>query len=187
MVQVEVRDVLVRVTRDDGGEATLASEHRIVLLGERGGDRVLPIWVGPPEGDAIVLYLAGERLPRPLTIDLTARLLEAAGARVDRVTVNRLEENTFYATVRMRSARAVHEIDARPSDALNLALRAGAELFVDDGVFAGSAFTAGDTEAIDRELARPRERSREGELAGEWTSHSPDLVKAAWPAFRSQR
>lgn len=186
MIQVELRDVIVRVA-EDGEPPELVHESRIVLLGERGGPRVLPIWVGAPEGDALALHLGSEPIPRPLTVDLMARLLEAAGARVEQVVVSSLRENTFYAVVRIAAGGGeASQVDARPSDAINLAVRVDAPIFVDAAVFAGSALAGADRENLDTELRRVAERIT-GEsldpLPGEWRSLSPELVRSwgTWP------
>jgi bifunctional DNase/RNase len=140
---------------------------------------LLPIWVGAPEGDALALQLGGDSLPRPLTADLMARLLEASGASVERVTVNSLRDETFYAVVRIMTRADAQELDARPSDALNLAARVGARIFVDDQVME-QAGIAGDD--LERELAETCEKyGWDLEAPGEWRSLSPELVKALHP------
>jgi uncharacterized protein len=112
----------------------------IVLLEERGGQRQLPIWVGGAEGTSMALRLAGMGLPaRPLGWDLTAALVEALGGRLVEVRVDRLDQGTFYATAVVEGPRGPAEVDARPSDALNLALLAGAPIRVDGGVIERAA------------------------------------------------
>lgn len=184
MIEVIVDDVVVRVlTEVPDGETRLANERlRVVLLKEREGDRVLPIWVGPPEGDALALQLGGESMPRPMTADLMARLIETAGARIERVAVNSLRDKTFYATISVRTAEGTTEVDARPSDALNLAVRVGAPIFVEREVMEQSGIAA--AEAEERMVALEREWSEgEGEPAepAEWRSLSPEFVKALYP------
>ena len=185
MIEVTVDDVVVRVVSETAEDETprLANERmRVVLLREKEGDRVLPIWVGPPEGDALALQLGGGSLPRPLTADLMARLVEAAGASIERVVVNALREKTFFATVTVRSADGTTDVDARPSDALNLAVRTGAPIFVEREIMDASGIAAGDAE--ERMLGLEREwlaEEGEPEVAGEWRSLSPDFVKALYP------
>jgi uncharacterized protein len=182
MIEVELRDVVVRML-----DGELADESRIVLLQERGGPRVLPIWVGPPEGDSLVLALGSEPVPRPLTADLMARLLEATGARVDRVEVSSLRENTFYGVVHVVTAAGeAREADARPSDAINLAVRVDAPMFVDEGVFAESGLASAEPADLDRELARLAEKHGNEPLEGAWTSLSPELVRTVG-VFRPYR
>jgi RNA polymerase sigma factor (sigma-70 family) len=183
MVEVQVEDVVVRVLSERGDDETprLANERlRIVLLRERGGERALPIWVGPPEGDAIAYQLGGEAAPRPLTADLMARLVAVAGATIERVVVNSLREKTFYGTIVVSAGGTSHELDARPSDALNLALRVGAPIFVEDAVMDSSA---GELPAVlDRDV--DERLSYETEEPTEWQSLSTELVRTLWEAPR---
>jgi bifunctional DNase/RNase len=107
----------------------------IVLLEERGGPRQLLIWIGGGEATAMALRLSGMGLPaRPLGSDLAAALVEALGGRLVEVRIDRLDEGTFYATVVVDGPQGQAEVDARPSDALNLALVVGATVRVDGGV-----------------------------------------------------
>jgi RNA polymerase sigma factor (sigma-70 family) len=186
MVEVTVDDVVVRVLKDvPEGETRLANERlRVVLLKEEEGDRVLPIWVGPPEGDALALQLGGESMPRPMTADLMARLIEATGARIERVVVSSLREKTFYASVGVRTRDGITEVDARPSDALNLAVRVGAPIYVDPELMEGSGIASAD--ASERMVALESEWLKGEDLPEEpteWRSVSPEFVKALYPAL----
>jgi len=141
MIQTTVEDVVIRVPSEDADDEVperlgheTATKPRIVLLRERGGERILPIWTGFPEADYLAAHLAGQTGPRPLTSELMARLLEAAGTRVERVVIESLRENTYFATVTVTVGSESHDVDARPSDALNLAARMGAPVFVDHKV-----------------------------------------------------
>lgn len=177
MVEVTLEDVVVRVLAPAEGEELprLANERlRVVLLKERDGERRLPIWIGAPEGDALALHLGDESMPRPLTADLMARLLEAAGAQIESVRISSLRDSTFFATIVV----AGQEVDARPSDALNLAARVGAPIFVDDAVME-QAGRAGDTLA--EELDAIETRLVEVAAGSEWASLSPALVKSLYP------
>ena len=179
MIEVVVDDVWVRIA--PGQPARLADERlRIVLLREQDGERALPIWIGSPEGDALTLQLRGEATPRPLTADLTTRLLEAAGGRIERVVVTRLEEQTFYAVVAVAAGGEVHEVDARPSDALNLALRARAPIYVDGELLEEAGLVGDDAPALlDRACERVEVESVVGRPPpGEWRPHSLELVRA---------
>lgn len=178
MVEVMVEDVVVRMLPGPEQESRLANERlRIVLLREQEGGRVLPIWIGPPEGDALALQLGGESMPRPLTVDLMARLLEALSARIERVTISSLREKTFYAVVTVSSAAGTHDIDARPSDALNLAARVGAAIFVEDEVLREAGIDANENLQI-RLAEETAEHTGEDVPGAEWRSLSPDLVKS---------
>jgi len=114
----------------------------VVLLRETGGERVLPIWIGEPEAAALVVHRRGTKLPRPMSPDLTVALLGAVHARVERVVIERLLDNTFFATVTVTNAGEPHEVDARPSDALNLALRSAAPIHVTSEVMDEAGLTA---------------------------------------------
>lgn len=177
MVEVTLEDVVVRIGEGNGEPKIVEDATQIVLLKEKGGERVLPIWIGEPEAAALALELGGEAMPRPMTADLMAKLLGAAGAAVERVTVNSLREDTFYATITLATGAGTEEVDARPSDALNLAVRVGAPIFVDDGVME-HAFT-GD---LDDKVREEEERRGLEPVGGtEWRSFSPEMVKALYP------
>jgi RNA polymerase sigma factor (sigma-70 family) len=185
MIEVTVDDVVVRVLKDvPEGEPRLANERvRVVLLKEKEGDRVLPIWIGPPEGDALALQLGGESMPRPMTADLMARLVEATGAHIERVVVSALREKTFYASVSVRLRDGISEVDARPSDALNLAVRVGAPIFVDREIMDESGIASADAgermDALEREWLKDEDVPKD---PSEWRSLSPEFVKALHPA-----
>jgi uncharacterized protein len=107
-----------------------------VLLKEREGERILPISVGLDEGNAIAQHLAEVATPRPMTYDFMAKLLEVGKQHIERVAVTKLHDRTYYATLWVRAGDRVHEIDARPSDAINLALRMQAPIFIEPEAFA---------------------------------------------------
>ena len=179
MVEVEIEDVVVKVVEAaPDEEARLADERmRVVLLKEKQGERRLPIWIGASEGDALALQLGGDAMPRPITVDLAARLVEAAGARIEEVTVSALREKTFYAVVRVRAGDRVEELDARPSDALNLAARVGAPIYVADEVMEASSLLP---DRLEQELAAPSWSGVE-QPEGVWQTLSPKLVKSLYP------
>jgi uncharacterized protein len=113
----------------------LRAGPRALLLKERDGARAVPIVVGVPEAEAVAVQLQGHTTPRPLSYDLMRRLLEAGGLRVQQAAVTRLEADTYYATVTLQTpAGRTVELDARPSDAVNLALRTEAPLYVAAGL-----------------------------------------------------
>jgi bifunctional DNase/RNase len=115
-----------------------------VLLEQEGGARRLPIWIPPAEGERIAMRLRAEDRPRPDTYRFTADLLGAAGATLQEVRVVRLAETIFYAEAVLGDGTAV---DARPSDAINLALVTGAPILVDEAVLAEAAKTEAETAA----------------------------------------
>ncbi len=186
MVAVELRDVVVRVTGGGNGAEVSVGPQRIVLLQERGGQRVLPIWIGAPEGDSLALHLVRATLPRPLTAVLMAKLIETLGAEVERVEVSSLRESTFYGVIHLRSADgAAHAVDARPSDAINLAVRAGAAMLVDETVFGESAVAGGEPAELGRQLELLSERHGLAVGEGEWRSLSPDLMESMQGPMRA--
>ena len=106
----------------------------IVILREVSGERVLPIWVGDFEGTAIELQIENVQPPRPMTHDLLKSVIDQLGGQVERVVVCALKENTFYATLHVRSEKGLLTVDARPSDAIALALRTKARIYVEESV-----------------------------------------------------
>jgi uncharacterized protein len=124
LVEMEVESVRVHM---------LSSRH-VVILKEADRDRYLPIWIGPWEASAIAMKLQGLTPERPLTHDLFAATLEELGARVDRVVISDLADETFHARlVLVRDGRTV-DVDARPSDALALAVRTSTRIFAAETV-----------------------------------------------------
>ncbi|MCE2454882.1 MAG: bifunctional nuclease family protein [Gemmatimonadetes bacterium] len=111
----------------------------VVILRERGGARVLPIWIGPSEAKAIATQLAKVPHTRPLTHDLTCSLLTGMGGTLLRVVVSRVEESTYFAELVVEKAGELVSIDARPSDSIALALRAGASILVEEGLLQAMA------------------------------------------------
>ncbi|MDI6893056.1 MAG: bifunctional nuclease family protein [Bacillota bacterium] len=112
----------------------MVSDQVVVFLKELDGDRSLPIWIGHLEAGSIALALEGVQPPRPITHDLLKSMLEAVGARVKRVAINELRNETFYALIEIEADGHTFEVDSRPSDALALALRAEAPIFVAEQV-----------------------------------------------------
>ena len=106
-----------------------ASKTPIVVLYEAVEEIFLPIWIGVFEANAIALRIEGVEPPRPMTHDLLFSSLESLGAEVARVTISDLRDNTFYAVITLRGADGELHLDARPSDAIALALRAQAPIF----------------------------------------------------------
>jgi RNA polymerase sigma factor (sigma-70 family) len=126
-------DVEVTEVRRSSGDDPIGRPHAVVLQEVR-GERRLPIYVGAPEAIALACSLEAAEMPRPMTYQLAANLVTASGARVAEVRITRLAESTFYAVVVLDGPVGPEEVDARPSDALNLALVAGAPIKVDSGV-----------------------------------------------------
>lgn len=107
----------------------------IIILRDEANERVLPIWVGPVEANAIALQIENVSTLRPMTHDLLRNVLEGMGGRLSRVIIHDLKDSTFYAFLEIRVGESRLLIDARPSDALALSLRAKVPIFVNDAVF----------------------------------------------------
>jgi len=106
----------------------------IIILRDRDGERVLPIWVGVFEANAIALQIENISTPRPMTHDLLRNVLQDLNATVQRIVVSDLKDNTFYALIYVQTAGEVVAIDARPSDAIALALRTQSPIYVEEYV-----------------------------------------------------
>jgi len=148
MVQVRVLGIALDAAR----------QHIVLLkplLEEEGVEqRVLPIWIGQQEATSILIALSGEEAPRPLSHDLMKLLLETLDTQVVRVEVTRIEEGTFYAEITLTGPSGGYVIDARPSDAVALAVRVEAPIWVADEVL--------DVAGIPAELAE--DHTEEAEL-----------------------
>jgi bifunctional DNase/RNase len=122
MIPVTVVDVIPQQKGD-------REAYAVVLLDEA-ARRVLPIWIGQWEAESIALGLIEASLPRPMTYDFIAKLLKAVGAELEDVRIEALKDFTFYAVAKLRSADKVREVDARPSDAIALALHMNSPIYV---------------------------------------------------------
>jgi bifunctional DNase/RNase len=117
----------------------MVGKQPIVLLKTQDGNKFLPIWIGHPEAAAILMKLQGANTPRPMTHDLLTEVLEQLDARIVRIAVTELRENTFYALITVSVNGSEIEIDSRPSDAIALAVRSGAPIFAAEAVIEESA------------------------------------------------
>lgn len=111
----------------------------VVLLKDEREELTLPIWVGLLEATSMATELEGVKMARPMTHDLLKRIVEEVGASVSRIIVTDLRENTFYAEIELMVGDRRHSLDARPSDAISLALRTGCPIFVSRDVIAASS------------------------------------------------
>jgi uncharacterized protein len=131
----------------------VVGKQPIVLLKTLDGNKFLPIWIGHPEAAAILMKLQGAPTPRPMTHDLVTDMLGELNAQVRRIAVTELRENTFYAVITLQVNGSEIEIDSRPSDALALAVRTSAPIFVADQVIDDQGIEFGaepdDAEVID--------------------------------------
>src|SRR5262245_11757847 len=106
----------------------------VVVLEDVDKTRLVPIWIGVNEGNAIALELQGEKFPRPLTHDLIVNLLSSLETSVERVVVNDLKNNSYYALIHLKRNGKTIELDARPSDSLAIAVRIRCPIFIDEKV-----------------------------------------------------
>ncbi len=132
----------------------LFSSSPIVILKVEEENRYLPIWIGQPEARSILMKLQNQEFSRPLTHDLAVDLVAQLGGSMERVTVTRLQDSTFYATISLVIGGRIVEVDSRPSDAIALAVRAGAEIFASNEVIeeAGVVFEEAMEDAPEDEV-----------------------------------
>jgi uncharacterized protein len=140
-----------------------ATNSYVVVLQERGGTRLLPIWIGQPEAESIVRHMHSVKNVRPLTHDLVRNLILGMGAQLRRVQITRVEKSTYFAELHIQRDDTLVHIDARPSDSIAIALRLGAPIF-----------------AAEELLVEPTEDDEEeqGEVPGVGESEGPDLSDA---------
>jgi len=143
MVEVSVADI-VRM-----------DEKNMVVLLEKGGNRLLPIWVGPFEASAIATGLRAFPTPRPMTFNFIASLLEALDASLIEARVESLKDEVFYGIARLKSSQGEKEVDARPSDVIALAVRTGSPLYVAEEIMRSSAKPAAEFKPSLGEAALP--------------------------------
>lgn len=125
MVEMELNKIVIDEKRHD----------QLIVLKEKGGSRILPIVIGLNEASAIKLKISGFQPPRPLTHDLLHSTIENLEASIDKVIIDKLEDNTFHAKLVIKTKSGdTKVIDARPSDSIALAVRAHAPIFVEDEV-----------------------------------------------------
>jgi uncharacterized protein len=130
----------------------MVGKQPIVLLKTADGNKFLPIWIGHPEAAAILMKLQGASTPRPMTHDLFTDMLAQLDARVVRIAVTELRDNTFYALVTLQVNGGEIEIDSRPSDAIALAVRAEAPIFAAESVIEESAIEFEGDEVNEEEV-----------------------------------
>ena len=140
----------------DSVRVSLVSAHRLVVLKDD-DERFLPIWIGPFEQEAITIALQGTQPARPLTHDLLKALIAEVGGKVKHIAVTDLRDDTFFAQIVMDVAERHVTLDARPSDAIALAVRLDIPIYVDETVMARAAIrpskdTEGGAEEVEEKL-----------------------------------
>lgn len=156
----------------------LDREHNapVVILKERDGDRMLPIWIGPAEASAIAMELAGMKFTRPLTHDLLKQVIVGLGADLRKVIITRVKDNTYYAELHIYRDDAVIQIDARPSDSIAVALRLKAPIFTSETLLELTSVEttdvqteAGPTETLDPDALKNYLQNLDPEDFGKFT------------------
>lgn len=154
----------------DSVRVSLVSPHRIVVLKDD-DERFLPIWIGPFEADAITIALQGTQPARPLTHDLFKALIAQVGGKPQHIAVTDLRDDTFFAQIVMDLGGKRVALDARPSDALALAVRLGVDIRVDEAVMARAAIRPsqdadGASEEVEEKLDAFRDALQDLDLDG---------------------
>ncbi|MCJ7769110.1 MAG: bifunctional nuclease family protein [Dehalococcoidales bacterium] len=141
---------------------TLHNSQYVVMLKEKEAERYLPIFIGPAEANAIAIKLRGEALPRPLTHDLLRNIVEMLGASVNSIRISDLMNDTFYAKIILNIEDGQMEIDARPSDALALAVRVEVPIYAEESVLEKAGISLDKVEEAERMTTEEKEVGEEG-------------------------
>lgn len=130
------------------------TNNPVVILQEKDGKRMLPIWIGKPEASAIACRMAGKQFERPLTHDLLKTIVEGMDGVVTRVLITELAGSTFFAKIVITREDHVFGVDARPSDSIALALRTESPIFVSEALFPNQMNPAGRSEESETDALR---------------------------------
>jgi bifunctional DNase/RNase len=147
---------MIRVTVDSI-RVSLLTQHRVVVLRETESRRYLPIWIGAFEADAIALALQGHEPQRPMTHDLLKTVFTELGATISYILINDIHDSTFYARVVADQGSHTLEIDARPSDAIALAVRSDVPIYVEPHVLDQAGVPLDEEESAPEEEPTPPE------------------------------
>ncbi|HSQ33234.1 MAG TPA: bifunctional nuclease family protein [Gemmatimonadaceae bacterium] len=137
------------------------SQTYVVVLQEKGGARLLPIWIGQVEAESIVMHMHNMKRSRPLTHDLCKSLILASGSRLKRIQITRVENNTYYGELHLERDGKIVQVDSRPSDAIAIALRLDAPIFAAEALL----------------MRAEEEESEESESYGVPESPAPDSTE----------
>ena len=164
---------MIRVTVDSI-RVSLLTQQRMVMLREADNQRLLPIWIGPAEAEAIATALQGHEPPRPMTHDLLKNVIAELGGAVQYIAITQLHESTYYARIVVKVGLREHQIDSRSSDAIALGVRCDVPIYVAEPVFDQAGMTTDEEGEADAEVddeqeapalpaARPSSRSEREE------------------------
>jgi bifunctional DNase/RNase len=126
--------------------STITGPQAVVFLSDN-GERMVPIYIGPAEAISIDIALRKETTPRPMTHDLVKSIMDNCGIGIDRIVIDDLDEQVFYARLMLRNGGREIEIDARPSDCIALAVRSEARIFIEQGILDKVSIDRKDIEA----------------------------------------
>ena len=155
----------------DSIRVSLMNYQRVVILKEKGPkSRYLPIWIGPNEADAIAVKLQNIQLARPLTHDLLQSVIATLGASLNYIVVSELQNDTFYAKLSLTVDGAQIEVDSRPSDAIALAVRTGAPIYIEEVVLEKAGII------LDEEKGKPMYEGKVDEEELKGLSAFKDLI-----------
>ena len=139
MIEVNVNGIFLTQSQASG-----------IILKEKNGERTLPIVIGEYEAQSIALGLENIKPPRPITHDLVLSLLDTCGVKMDSVLITELKNNTYYAVIRLRKKLKFWDVDARPSDAIAMAVRSTIPIYVDEEVMNVGSYEPDSTEKEDK-------------------------------------
>ncbi len=142
----------------DSIRVSLMSQHRVVVLKEADTERYLAICIGPDTAEAIHMHLQKVAVARPMTHDLMKNIVSVMNARISHVVINELRNDVFYALIVLDVNGQSYEIDSRPSDALALAVRSNAKLFVAESVMEQASIVPETGIEIEEEFVSPQEK-----------------------------
>ncbi|MFC1919704.1 bifunctional nuclease family protein [Chloroflexota bacterium] len=141
----------------DSVRVSTMNYQRVVILKETMAERYLPIWIGPAEADAIAVQLQDVSVSRPQTHDLMQSIISTLGAQINHIIVNDIRNDTFYAKIYLKVNGSELEIDSRPCDAIALAVRTNAPIYVEDSILEKAGIY------LDTKTGKPVTKEQEGE------------------------
>ena len=156
MIEVNVNGIFLTQSQASG-----------IILKEKNGERTLPIVIGEYEAQSIALGLENIKPPRPITHDLTLSILESCGVTMDSVLITELKNNTYYAVIRLKRKLKYWDVDARPSDAIAMAVRSTIPIFVDEEVMNVGSYEPDEEEKETKNYAFESVTSQLGQLKSE--------------------
>src|ERR687886_2086988 len=165
---------MVEVTVEKLGLDSSTNSY-VVILREKGGNRLLPIWIGQAEAESIAMHINGFKPPRPLTHDLCRRLITGLGGALRRVEITKVQENTYFAELHIQRGEQLVQVDARPSDSIAVALRLAAPIFAQESLLTAIAVEESEDEDSDtmefKQTVEPQSAEELGLTAEELQEH----------------